>query len=685
MSTNLKTSITRILAIMVAMMLFFTVFSVLSTDKDSYVYGAGETGQVTASTLYVRSGAGTNYSKLGYLKKGKTFTITGTAKDKSGATWYKLKYNSKNGYVAAKYVNIKQASVTNVSDTKGTVATKKDPLTVRSGPGSSYSKIGTVAKGKTFNVTGKSTDKSGVVWYRLTYNGKTGYVSSLYVKTTSTSSGSSGGSSSTTPVTNTKGTVNTKSDPLTVRSGAGTKYSKLGTLAKGKTFDINGQAKDSAGTVWYQMVYNGKTGYVSSQYVKITQVSTGDGGDNNNTDNSGSSSAVTFQLGTVTTSSSPLNVRSGPGSTYSKLGTLSKGASVTITGSAKDKNGKIWYTYQFSSSKVGYICSDYVKVKEVTSDKDFETYMTSQGFPESYKPGLRALHAAHPNWVFKAVNVGCSWSTALNAETKNLGTNLVSSSSPVSYRSTAAGSYNSSTGAWTKFDGSWYAANSKVVAHYMDPRNFLDDNGIYQFMTHKYDGSTQNTNTVAAVVKGSFMETRNPGGGYSSYSALINDAGKATNVNPNVLAAMILQEQGSKGTSGLISGKYKGYEGYYNFFNINAYTTSSGSATVNGLKYASQSGNYGRPWNSVYKSIKGGSEFYSTSYVSKNQDTYYYKKFNVKNGTSKIGTHQYMTNVAGAASEGKLVKKAFTGNSNYAATFEIPVYTSMPSTPCPLP
>lgn len=680
MSTNLNPIIKKTLAAMVAVTLFLTVFFVISISKNNYVYGAGETGEVTASSLYVRSGAGTNYSKLGYMKKGKTFTITGTAKDKSGTTWYKLKYNSKNGYVSSKYVNIKQASVTSVSDTKGTVTTKKDPLIVRSGPGSSYSKIGSLAKGKTFSITGKSTDKSGVVWYRLTYNGKTGYVSSVYVKTTSSGTSSSGSSSSVTTITNTKGTVNTKSDPLTVRSGAGTKYSKLGSLAKGKTFDINGQTKDSSGTVWYRLVYNGKTGYVSSQYVKITQTSTSDGGSS-----SGDTSQSTFQLGTVTTSSSPLNVRSGPGSSYSKLGTLAKGTSVTITGSAKDKNGKIWYTYQFSSTKVGYICSDYVKIKEVAYDSDFEAYMTSQGFPESYKPGLRALHAAHPNWVFKAVNVGCSWSTALNAETKNLGTNLVSSSSPVSYRSTAAGSYNASTGAWTKFDGSWYAASSKVVAYYMDPRNFLDDNGIYQFMTHKYDSSTQNTNTVAAVVKGSFMETRNPGSGYSSYAALINDAGKAANVNPNVLAAMILQEQGTNGTSGLISGKYKGYEGYYNFFNINAYTTSSASATVNGLKYASQSGSYGRPWNSVYKSIKGGADFYSSSYVSKNQDTYYYKKFNVKNGTSKIGTHQYMTNVAGAASEGKLVKKAFTGNSNYAATFEIPIYSSMPSTPCPLP
>lgn len=671
MSTGIEMNFKRVLSVIVAVILFFSAFSVLSTGENNYAYAAGETAKVTGSTLYVRSGAGINYSKLGYLKKGDTFTVTGTAKDKSGVTWYKFKYKSKNGYVSSKYVNIKQNSVTNVTNLKGTVATKKDPLTVRKGPGSSYGKLGSLAKGKSFNITGKSTDKLGVVWYRLNFNGKTGYVSSVYIKVTNTSSGES--SSSDTPVTNTKGTVNTKKGPLTVRSGAGTKYAKVGTIKKGTVFDINGQAKDSSGVVWYKFVFNGKNGYVSSKYIKITQTSIDDTGSS-----SENKPIVKFQLGTITTSSSPLNVRSGPGSSYSKLGTLSKGASVTITGSAKDKNGKIWYTYQFSSSKVGYICSDYVKVKEVTSDSDFEAYMTSQGFPESYKPGLRTLHAAHPNWTFKAVNVGTSWSKALKAETDNPGTNLVSSSAPVSHRNPAT--YNSSTGAWAKYDGSWYSAHSKVVAHYMDPRNFLDDNGIYQFMTHKYDGKTQNVNTVSAVVKGSFMETRKPGGGYSSYASLINEVGKAKNVNPNVLAAMIYQEQGSKGTSGLISGKYKGYEGYYNFFNIGAYTTSSGSAIVNGLKYAKK-----HDWNSVYKSIAGGAGEYSSGYVSKKQDTYYYKKFNVKNGASKIGTHQYMTNVAGATSEGKLVKKAFSGNANHAAVFEIPVYSSMPSTPCPLP
>lgn len=89
----------------------------------------------------------------------------------------------------------------------------------------------------------------------------------------------------------------------------------------------------------------------------------------------------------------------------------------------------------------------------------------------------------------------------------------------------------------------------------MDPRNFLTESGIYQFMTHRYDSGSQSADTVAAVIQGSFMQSRNPGGGYSSYSTLINAAGKNGGVNPNVLAAMIIQEQGWSGSS-LVSGTY---------------------------------------------------------------------------------------------------------------------------------
>jgi len=688
-TSNIKGSY-RIISILTITMMFLTVFAFMPMTDIGKSYAAGETAKVTASLLNVRSGAGTGYSKIGTLKKGKTFTVTGTAKDKSGVKWYKFKYSSKkNGYVSSKYVDIKSPTVTSVSNLKGTVNTKSDPLTVRSGAGSSYKKLGTLAKGKTFTITGKAKDSSGVWWYRFTYSGKNGFVSSKYVKTKSTatsssSSSTSNGSSASTGTSSTgsseialslMGTVNTANDPLTVRSGPGSSYSSIGTLKKGTTFVITSKAKDSSGKYWYKFDYGDTVGYVSSSYVTTSSAGS-----------SSSAEAVTFKVGT-TTAESGVNVRSGAGTSYSVLTVLSKGSVVTVTGSAKASNEKVWYEYKYSSSKTGYICSDYLSVKTITSDKEFEAYMTTQGFPESYKAGLRALHAEHPEWVFKAVKVGYSWKDALDKESV-VGRNLVSSSAPTKHRSTASGSYNSKTKKWTRFDGSWYAANSKVIAYYMDPRNFLDESGIYQFMTHSYDSKSQNSNTVAAVIKGSFMQSKKPGGGYSSYSTLISDAGKAAKVNPNVLAAMIIQEQGWNGSS-LVSGTYKGYTGYYNFFNIGAYTTSTMNAVQRGLWYAKGSGkgatSYSRPWNTPYKSIKGGAQFYYEEYVSNNQDSYYSKKFNVYNGISSVGTHQYMTFVAAAASEGNIVKRAYESNSNYPVVFEIPVYNSMPATNCVLP
>lgn len=665
MSTYAVARRNKVLSLTVAFMMVFTMFSIVSVLYADKVYATGETAKVTADELNVRTGAGTSYKSVGTLKKGKTFTVKGSAKDNKGVKWYKLIYKSKTRYVSSKYVNIIKYSVTSLSNTKGTV--KSGPLNVRKGPGTSYIVFGSLTKGKTFTITGKTKDIKGKVWYRLTYSGKTGYVSSTYVKVTKTSTASSAGYT-VTEVKNEEGTVS--SGPLNVRKGPGTNYVILGSLSDGKTFTITGKAKDKSGIWWYRLKYNGNTGFVSSSYVKVTKTSSLSSSSSSNT--TGDSKTVTFKIGTVTASDG-LNVRSGAGTNYSKLTVLEKGTTVVITGSAKDKNGKKWYIYEYSSSKKGYICSDYVTVKTVTSDSDFEAYLNKQGFPESYKSGLRALHAEHPNWVFKAYKTGYNWSSAVSKQKAN-GGNLVSGSYPSSYRDP--------DDKYTQPEPGWYKASKTVIAHYMDPRNFLNESGIYQFMVHKFDSKSQSASTVKSVIKGSFMEGVDPPGSYSTYQSLIYAAGKTTNVNPNVLAAMIIQEQGWNGSK-MVSGKVSGYKGIYNFFNIGAYPTSSMSAVERGLWYASCSGSYSRPWNSPYKSIKGGAQFYAESYVECGQDSYYTKKFNVKNGLNNVGRHQYMTNVSGAASEGGIVKRGYSSNSKI--TFEIPVYNSMPSRACPLP
>ncbi|MBC6695764.1 SH3 domain-containing protein [Terrisporobacter mayombei] len=58
-----------------------------------------KTGTVKASSLNIRSGYGTNYSKIGSLSKGTKVEIV---ESKEG--WNKIKYKSGYGYISASYV-----------------------------------------------------------------------------------------------------------------------------------------------------------------------------------------------------------------------------------------------------------------------------------------------------------------------------------------------------------------------------------------------------------------------------------------------------------------------------------------------------------------------------------------------------------------------------------------------------
>ncbi len=156
-----------------------------------------------------------------------------------------------------------------------------------------------------------------------------------------------------------------------------------------------------------------------------------------------------------------------------------------------------------------------------------------------------------------------------------------------------------------------------------------------------------------------------------SYADIIMCAAEKSGVSPYVIASTIIQEQGS-GKSDLVSGTNASYPGYYNFFNTGAYEHDGMTAVTAGLKYAREKG-----WDSIEKSIIGGAVNYGINYVSQGQDTYYLKKFNVQ-GTNKF-THQYMTHILAAASEGAKVSNAYSsGFKQTALKFKIPVYSNMP-------
>ncbi len=396
--------------------------------------------------------------------------------------------------------------------------------------------------------------------------------------------------------------------------------------------------------------------------------------------------AAETKTGIVTTSS--LNVRSGAGTSYQATGYLSLNDKVTILSEALDASGGKWYYIQYKTSGIGYACADYIAVEssaEYTYDKDFEDALTKEGFPETYKDYLRKLHAGHPNWTFKAANTGLSWNDVIAKESV-LGKTLVASSAPAAWKSQAEGAYNSETGKYIIYDsGGWVCASTGIIKYYMDPRNFMNEAGIFQFLTHAYDADTQTAAGLQTLLSGTFMDSYLADEPTATYASVLMEAGAKANVNPYVLASMILVEQGSSGAGKCISGTVSGYEGVYNYFNIGAYSSGLMDAVERGLWYASQTGSYSRPWNTIRKAIEGGAEFYSEDYVQNNKNTLYLKKWNVMNGLSQVSSGQYMTNVQGAESEAAALRNGYSSVLDTSMTFLIPVYNDMPTAVCEVP
>ena len=444
-----------------------------------------------------------------------------------------------------------------------------------------------------------------------------------------------------------------------------------------------------------------------------------------------------------------VNVRAEASVKSRKVSTLFSNATVTVSDSFQGNDGDTWYPVKYTGGQ-GFVRSDFIKFPvQYQRDEAFENALNQQGFPESYKDGLRSLHAEFPSWRFEGFKTNLDWNRVLDGEMEGTGS-LVDKNAISSWKSTDAGKYDWNSGTWPGFDGpTWVGASRSLTAYYMDPRNFLDESYIFQFLLHSYNPEEQTRDGLSMVLKGSFMEGKGtsdkvegvqsssggteqnaggavvaapgteeaggsssssgnengvvsavgPGGNLSTsenegsssedsgngnrsgidYVDILMKAAEQTRQNPYVLAAMILQEQG-KGTSGSVSGA----SGFYNYFNVGAYAANGMGAVERGLWYAGQSGSYGRPWNSVEKSIIGGAVFFAENYLKAGQNTLYLKKWNVQG--ANLYKHQYMTNVQGAAEEGAKLSKAYTAEmKNKALVFSIPIYENMPQDKSPIP
>ena len=138
------------------------------TDKANYIV------TTSSSSLNVRSGAGTKYSKIGSLAKG---TVVEVVEIKDG--WAKIIFPSTrytNGYVSAQYLTKQSTSPETVIGEKTVIARV---LNVRSGAGTSYSIVGKLIRNTKVEVIETVANGS---WSKIKFSGGYAYVSSTYIQ-----------------------------------------------------------------------------------------------------------------------------------------------------------------------------------------------------------------------------------------------------------------------------------------------------------------------------------------------------------------------------------------------------------------------------------------------------------------------------------------------------------------------
>ena len=301
-----------------------------------------EQATVTGSEVNVRSGPGMAFSITGSLKRGSVVEVLNRSND----SWYQVSWGQGSGYVSSSYLELETAA----STASVTVGLENTPgyingmyVCLRSGPGTSYSIIGTYSNGKTLTITGTSGE-----WKAVTIDGKEGYVFSQYV---------SEGSPNTAVIEMEDG----GKDPY-----GGTPIPTQGSSAttSGTVFTVN-ESKSVGGSEENSSAASLSTSSADASAATATLgLSPAPGASPAaeaapspapaEKDETGSAPAVQDGKPGIITGNF-VRFRKGPGTTYSIIDTYNTGTALTITGISDG-----WAAVSIDGT-AGYVFSDYVQ------------------------------------------------------------------------------------------------------------------------------------------------------------------------------------------------------------------------------------------------------------------------------------------------------------------------------------
>lgn len=368
------------------------------------IIGKGNTGTAVEAVQVV-------LKQEGYLS-GACDGIFGSATETALKAYQKAKGLSQDGKAGAKTLAAmgllsEASSIGEASITEGTV-------NLRRGPSTSHQVLCNLKRGDKLTVLAVSGS-----WYQVrTSFDIEGYIYKAYC--------TANGNLQDPPASAVAATVVNVNTAVNLRKGAGTNTALLGTVAKNAQVWVLGSTGD-----WYQIrTANGVEGYISKQYLRVTEatasetatvvnvntavnmrkgagtdtaviaqlkkgsivnvlgasgswykVSTMDGKEGYvsksylklNTEASapienGAVITVSSRIGTVQNVSTAVNLRKGAGKDTALLGTVARGKQVAVLGQIGD-----WFHVQTSDGKQGYISRTYLKVETVQNDVKFES------------------------------------------------------------------------------------------------------------------------------------------------------------------------------------------------------------------------------------------------------------------------------------------------------------------------
>lgn len=222
-------------------------------------------------------------------------------------------------------------------------------------------------------------------------------------------------------------------------------------------------------------------------------------------------------------------------------------------------------------------------------------------------------------------------------------------------------------GEWYKINyskncGGWKDADREDVLYFLNPNNFLSDNGsgIFQFLK-----LSQYTGLTADEINNKILT--NDKGILAGKGEAFVTAAQKYNINEIYLIAHALHETGN-GKSTLATGvKIKDEKGVeYTVYNMYGIGAKDSCPIQCGAEYALQKG-----WTTPEKAIIGGAAFIGEGYIHNGQDTLYKMRWNPDNP----GTHQYATDIRWAMLQANsYIGKYYGFLDKYILYLDIPVF-----------